>query len=288
MSGCGARCKYDGRLNTLVSTEELATHPEWRVFDCRHDLANPELGEQQYLEAHIPGARFAHLDRDLSAAKNGRNGRHPLPEARAFIGWLGKQGLKLADQVVCYDAGLGSMAARLWWMLRWAGHEQVAVLDGGFAKWRREGRPVSTEVSEVAAASYPGKARASLHASLPMVEKKLKRAALLDARAPARYRGEQEPIDPVAGRIPGAKNRFNNDNLTPEGTFKAPELLREEFEKILAGRNAGEVINYCGSGVAACHNALAMEIAGLPGSRVYIGSWSEWSADPTRPIARSQ
>ena len=274
-------------MNTLVSTDELAAHPEWRIFDCRHDLANPALGEQQYAEAHIPGALFAHMDRDLSAPKSGGNGRHPLPEARAFLSWMGRQGLKPTDQVVCYDGGPGAMAARLWWMLRWAGHETVAVLDGGFAKWQRESRPVTAEAIEVTAAAYPGKARASMLASLPLVEKKLKRAALLDARAPARYRGEQEPIDPVAGRIPGAKNRFNNDNLSAEGTFKNPQTLRAEFEAVLAGRNPADVINYCGSGVTACHNALAMEIAGLTGSRVYIGSWSEWSADPTRPISRS-
>jgi thiosulfate/3-mercaptopyruvate sulfurtransferase len=274
-------------MNALVSTDELAQHPEWRVFDCRHDLMNPAQGEQQYQDAHIPGALFAHLDRDLSAPKTGRNGRHALPEPKAFISWMGKQGLKLTDTIVCYDAGPGAMASRLWWMLRWAGHEQAAVLDGGLAKWQREGRPVTTEMPQIEAATYPGRARASMHASLAFVEKKLKRAALLDARAPARYRGEQEPIDPVAGRIPGAKNRFNNDNVNADGTFKQPELLREEFEKILSGRNSGDVINYCGSGVAACHNALAMEVAGLTGSRVYIGSWSEWSADPARPISRS-
>jgi len=274
-------------LNALVTTDELAQHPEWRIFDCRHDLANPALGEQQYLEGHIPGALFAHLDRDLSGPKTGGNGRHPLPEARALISWMGKQGLKPADTVVCYDGGPGAMASRLWWMLRWAGHEQVAVLDGGLAKWQREGRPLTAELPQVTAGSYPGKARASMHASLALVEKKLMRAALLDARAPVRYRGEQEPIDPVAGRIPGAKNRFNNDNISADGTFKRPELLRTEFESVLAGRNPGDVINYCGSGVAACHNALAMEVAGLTGSRVYIGSWSEWSADPTRPISRS-
>jgi thiosulfate/3-mercaptopyruvate sulfurtransferase len=274
-------------MNALVSTDELAQHPEWRVFDCRHDLMNPAQGEQQYQDAHIPGALFAHLDRDLSAPKTGRNGRHALPEPKAFISWMGKQGLKLTDTIVCYDAGPGAMASRLWWMLRWAGHEQAAVLDGGLAKWQREGRPVTTEMPQFEAATYPGRARASMHASLAFVEKKLKRAALLDARAPARYRGEQEPIDPVAGRIPGAKNRFNNDNVNADGTFKQPELLREEFEKILSGRNSGDVINYCGSGVAACHNALAMEVAGLTGSRVYIGSWSEWSADPARPISRS-
>jgi thiosulfate/3-mercaptopyruvate sulfurtransferase len=274
-------------VNALVSTDELAGHPEWRVFDCRHDLADPALGERQYQEAHIAGASFAHLDRDLSGALTGKNGRHPLPDARTFIGWLGRQGLKPSDSVVCYDSGTGTQASRLWWMLRWVGHEQVAVLDGGLAKWQREGRPVTAEVPSFAAATYAGKLRASMHASLALVEKKLKRAALLDARAPARYRGEQEPIDPVAGRIPGAKSRFCNDNISPEGTFKSAKELRAEFEKILSGRSPGEVINYCGSGVAACHNALAMEIAGLPGSRVYIGSWSEWSNDPTRPISRS-
>jgi len=274
-------------LSALASTEELAAHPEWRLFDCRHDLANPALGEQQYLEAHLPGALFAHLDRDLSAPRTGSNGRHPLPEARAFIAWLGRQGLKPGDTVVCYDAASGAMASRLWWMLRWVGHEQARVLDGGLAKWQREGRPVTAELPRFEPGTYPGKAKASMHASLAVVEKKLKRAALIDARAPARYRGESEPIDPVAGRIPGAKNRFNNDNLTPEGVFKTPELLRSDFEKILSDRNPGEVINYCGSGVAACHNALAMEIAGLTGSRVYIGSWSEWSTDPARPISRS-
>ena len=274
-------------MNPIVSTDELARHPEWRVFDCRHDLADPGLGERQYAEGHLPGALFAHLDRDLSGAKNGANGRHPLPEAKAFIAWMGRQGLKPTDTVVCYDSGPGAMAARLWWMLRWAGHEQAAVLDGGFAKWQREGRAVTADVPQVEAAAYPGKARASMHASLAYVEKKLKRAALLDARAAARYRGEQEPIDPVAGRIPGAKNRYNGENVTPEGTFKPAETLKREFLAVLGERSPADVVNYCGSGVAACHNALAMEIAGLSGSRVYIGSWSEWSADPMRPISRS-
>ena len=274
-------------MNTLVSTEELAEHPEWRVFDCRHDLANPELGAQQFGEGHIPGALFAHLDRDLSAPKTGTNGRHPLPEPKTFVSWLGKQGLQLTDQVVCYDGGTGAMAARLWWMMRWIGHEKVAVLDGGFAKWQRESRPVTADVQSVTTAAYPGRAKTSMVAYLSHVEKKLKRAALLDARAPMRYRGEQEPIDRVAGRIPGARNRFNNDNLSAEGVFKSPETLRAEFEAILLDRKPGDVINYCGSGVSACHNALAMEIAGLTGSRVYPGSWSEWSADPARPISRS-
>jgi thiosulfate/3-mercaptopyruvate sulfurtransferase len=183
------------------------------------------------------------------------------------------------------------MASRLWWMLRWAGHEQATVLDGGIAKWQREGRPVTAEVPQFEAASYPGRARASMHASLAFVEKKLKRAALLDARAPARYRGEQEPIDPVAGRIPGAKNRFNLDNISPQGTFKSPGELRADFQAVLSASGTqiapSEVVHYCGSGVAACHNLLAMEIAGLTGGRLFAGSWSEWIADPERPVETS-
>ena len=157
-------------MSALVTTEELAQHPQWRIFDCRHDLANPELGAQQYAEAHIPGALFAHLDHDLSAVKTDGNGRHPLPEAKKFINWLGKQGLKPTDQVVCYDGGPGAHASRLWWMLRWAGHEQAAVLDGGLAKWLREGRPVTVDVASFEAAPYAGKAKASMHASLAVVE----------------------------------------------------------------------------------------------------------------------
>jgi len=265
---------------TLVSTQQLADHLSgWRLFDCRHDLMKPGLGEQQYREAHIPGALFASLDRDLSAAKSGSNGRHPLPHFDAFVGWLGAQGLRHTDQVVCYDAANGSTAARLWWMLRWAGHKAVAVLDGGIAKWLKEGRSVDALVPRPARTTYPGKKSlptldaASLNASLTTLH-------LVDARAPARWRGEQEPIDPVAGRIPGAKNRFNMDNVNADGTFKSPSQLKEEFEKILQGRDS---VHYCGSGVAACHNLLAMEVAGLPGGKLYPGSWSEWIADPSRP-----
>jgi thiosulfate/3-mercaptopyruvate sulfurtransferase len=271
---------------TLVSTQELASHPEWRVFDCRHDLAKPDLGEEQYRQAHIPGALFAHLDRDLSAPKTGRNGRHPLPDRGAFIAWLGQQGLKPSDQVVCYDAGSGAIAARLWWMLRWIGHEAVAVLDGGLAKWFAEGRPVTAEVSRYARSTYPVKQAGAAAVDIEEVEANRERMLLIDARAPARYRGEQEPIDPVAGHIPGASNRFNSDNLSPHGTFKPASELKKDFLKIIGDRSPGEVVHYCGSGVSACHNVLAMEVAGLPGARLYAGSWSEWSADPKRPIAR--
>jgi thiosulfate/3-mercaptopyruvate sulfurtransferase len=273
---------------TLVSTQELAAHPQWRVFDCRHDLARPDLGEQQYREAHIPGARFAHLERDLSAAKTGDNGRHPLPDPGAFIAWLAQQGLEPSDQIVCYDAGNGAIAARLWWMLRWIGHDAAAVLDGGFAKWLAEKRPVTADVPRAAHRSYPVKhPLPSVAVDVGELEKHRDRMLLLDARAPARFRGEHEPIDPVAGHIPGAKNRFNADNVAPDGTFKSAEILKKEFLQILGDRPPWEIVHYCGSGVSACHNLLAMQIAGLTGGKLYAGSWSEWSADPKRPVATS-
>jgi thiosulfate/3-mercaptopyruvate sulfurtransferase len=272
---------------TLISTEELARHPEYRVFDCRHDLLKPDLGESQYREAHIPGALFAHLERDLSAPKTGGNGRHPLPNPEVFAAWLGRRGVKPSDQVVCYDAANGSMAARLWWMLRWMGHEAAAVLDGGLAKWLAEKRPVTAEVLRFPASNYsPSRAPHGV-VQVDEVQKRRSELLLIDARAPARYRGEQEPIDPVAGHIPGAKNRFNLDNVNSDGTFKTAKALRSDFLTIVGERAPEEVVHYCGSGVSACHNLLAMEVAGLPGGRLYAGSWSEWSADPSRPIAKA-
>ena len=197
---------------TVVSTATLAAHlsdPSWVVVDCRHNLKDAVCGRDQYLNGHIPGAVFVSLPNDLSGPRTAVGGRHPLPSLEIIAGTFGRLGISQGAQVVAYDQDTGPYASRLWWMLRWVGHEQVAVLDGGLAKWQREGRPVTAELPAFEAAPYPGKARASMHASLALVEKKLKRAALLDARAPARYRGEQEPIDPVAGRIPGAKNRFS-------------------------------------------------------------------------------
>ena len=272
---------------TLVSTAELAAHlSDWRIFDCRHDLMNPQLGEQQYRQAHIPGALFASLERDLSAPKTGKNGRHPLPDPEAFGAWLGRHGVNPGDQVVCYDASNGAMAARLWWMLRWIGHEAVAVLDGGMAKWTSEGRPLTADVPTFPSTDYPININEEAAVGARMVHRRLGQQLLLDARAPARYRGEQEPIDPVAGRIPGARNRFNMDNVAADGTFKPAEELRADFQRVLGGRAPHEVVNYCGSGVAACHNLLAMEIAGLPGGKLFAGSWSEWIADPARPQER--
>jgi thiosulfate/3-mercaptopyruvate sulfurtransferase len=273
--------------STLVSTGELAANLlKWRVFDCRHDLAKPDLGEELYRQAHILGALFAHLERDLSGRKTGKNGRHPLPEPQDFERWLEKTGLTPHDQAVCYDAGNGAMAARLWWMLRWIGHDNVAVLDGGFAKWVSEGRETTVDVPLFTPLNYPIKPRNDFAVDVRSVEKMLGNSLLLDARAPARYRGEQEPIDPVAGRIPGAKNRFNMDNVSAKGVFKDKDTLRKDFAAVLGNRAPSEVIHYCGSGVAACHNLLAMEIAGLKGGKLYAGSWSEWSTDPKRPQER--
>jgi thiosulfate/3-mercaptopyruvate sulfurtransferase len=271
-------------FNTLVSPSEVAAHlGEWRIFDCRHDLAQPDLGERQYRDSHIPGALFAHLDSDLSGPKNGRNGRHPLPAPDIFGAWLASQGVRNTDQVVCYDAANGAMAARLWWLLRWVGHDAVAVLDGGFARWTAEGRPVEAQIPQPRPTNFDVRLRADMSVPVDAIARSLRSRVLLDARAPARYRGEQEPIDPVAGRIPGALNRFNMDNVRGNGQFKPAEELRAAFEQALAGRPPGEVVNYCGSGVAACHNLLAMEIAGLPGGKLFAGSWSEWIADPARP-----
>jgi len=270
--------------STLVSTQELASRlGAWRVFDCRHDLMKPDLGAQQYRAAHIPGALFAHMEHDLSGPKTGKNGRHPLPDPDVFASWLSRQGIRREDQVICYDAVNGSAAARLWWMLRWVGHESVAVLDGGFAKWTKEGRPVDASVSQF----KPGLYSASKPSGAVSADTVLKSPLLLDARAPARWRGEQEPIDPIAGRIPGARNRFSAENVNADGTFKDAASLKKDFLSILGNQDPADVVHYCGSGVAACHNLLAMEIAGLPGGKLYPGSWSEWIADPSRPQEKS-
>lgn len=275
---------------TLVDTGALARHlddPKWRIFDCRHDLAQPALGVKQYLDDHIPGALFLHLDADLSAPRTGANGRHPLPDPQAFLARLGRAGLRRAHQVVVYDAGNGTMAARLWWMLRWVGHQSVAVLDGGYAKWAKEGRTVTGGLPDYKPTGFDGTpTAANVDAAYVAAHLGTGDTMLLDARAPARFRGEAEPIDAVAGRIPGAKNRFCTENLAADGLFKSADELRIEFASMLDGRDPREVVHYCGSGVAACHNLLAMEIAGLRGAKLYSGSWSDWISDPARQIAR--
>jgi thiosulfate/3-mercaptopyruvate sulfurtransferase len=275
---------------TLVTVEELAAHvddPEWCVFDCRHDLADPDKGERAYRASHIPNARFAHLDRDLAGAKTGRNGRHPLPDARAFADWVGRAGVNGRKQVVAYDDAGGAFAARLWWLMRWMGHRSVAVLDGGFGAWLAAGQPTTDQLPPVVPANFEGRPDASMIVDATWLEAHLDQPGfrLVDARSPDRYRGENETIDPVAGHIPGAVNRFFKTNLRADGRFESADRLKAAFEP-LTGVSPAEVVHQCGSGVTACHNLLAMELAGLAGGRLYPGSWSEWCSDLRRPISK--
>jgi thiosulfate/3-mercaptopyruvate sulfurtransferase len=278
------------KAELLVSTETLAAHlddPDWIVFDTRHDLANLEKGRQAWRAAHIPGAYFMHLDEDLSGAKTGRNGRHPLPSLADFASRMNRCGVAPGRQVVVYDDGGASFAVRLWWMLRWLGHDRVAVLDGGFAAWKREGRPLDTAVPVPREGRFvPAPAKgATVDAQYVAASLDDPAVNLIDARAATRFLGENETLDPVAGHIPGSHNRFWQHNLGYDGRFLSPEELHAEFLEVLGDADPALVVHSCGSGVTACHNLFAMELAGLGGSRLYPGSWSEWCSDPSRPVA---
>jgi len=277
-------------FSTLVACSQLADHlndPQWVIVDCRHQLSDVGYGEREYAKGHLPGAVFMHLDRDLSAAMTGRNGRHPLPDPRQLAEKLGAAGISRTTQVVVYDDDGGMYAVRLWWLLRWLGHDRVAVLDGSIRRWVQEGRSLTTEVPERAAKVFEIELRDRV-ATAAEVEANLGKNefVLIDARGPDRFRGENETLDPVGGHIPGARNRFFRDNLDEQGGFRAAAELRQQYLAVLAGTEPDQTIMYCGSGVTACHNLLAMEIAGLPGARLYAGSWSEWCSDPARPVAR--
>jgi len=276
----------------LITIEGLHRHladPTLVVFDCRYVLGQPGGGAEAYALGHIPGARFADTDRDLAGTPNGRNGRHPLPEPAAFGAWLGRNGVDATKQVVAYDYAEGFAAARLWWMLRhWLGHERAAVLDGGWEGWVAAGGAVTTELPLIAPTRFRARTNSEATVDTMYVQSHLHKPgmALVDARAGERFRGEVEPIDPVAGHIPGAKNRPFKDNLEASGRFKPQATLRAEFEALLGETRPEQVVHQCGSGVSAAHNLLAMEVAGLDGSRLYPGSWSEWCADASRPITR--
>ena len=278
-------------FNTLISPADLAARlgaPGLVVVDVRHDLGQPDAwGEAKHREAHIPGAVFAHLDRDLSGPKTGRNGRHPLPSPDACAAVFGRLGVDAGKQVVAYDQGNGAYASRLWWMLRWLGHDAAAVLDGGYDRWVREGRPVDADTPSPRPVRFAPRPVAA-PVTVGEIEAGLGRGSMLviDARGAERFRGDVEPLDPVAGHIPGAVNRPFTQNLGPDGTFKPAAALRADFGALLGGESPSKVVHQCGSGVTACHNVLAMEIAGLAGTRLYPGSWSEWCADPKRPVAR--
>ncbi len=279
-------------FTTLVSATTLQALIEQRqslvILDASFDLADVTAGERSYREGHVPGARYVHLDHDLSAPKTGRNGRHPLPPREAFAETAGRLGVTARTQVVVYDRQAAMFAVRAWWMLRWLGHDAVAVLDGGLAAWQQAGGTLDTAVASPAGlAPYPPRAPLVNSVDAASLLPRIGLARLIDARAPERFRGEVEPLDAQAGHIPGARNRFFKDNLDPDGRFKPAQQLRREFETLLAVRDPSQVVHQCGSGVTACHNLLAMEIAGLCGSALYPGSWSEWSSDPSRPVARA-
>ncbi|RMX18790.1 sulfurtransferase [Vandammella animalimorsus] len=267
------------------------------LIDCRFDLAQPEWGYAAYRKEHLPGAIYLSLDADLSAPLTGSNGRHPLPSPEAFAATLARIGVGSESQVVVYDQGVAMMAARLWWMLRWIGCRNVRVLDGGLAAWQAAGLPLAASGHALAQAQSPSEAepldvnlQSGMLRSAQQVLQALGQGAqiLLDARAEERFRGEVEPLDPVAGHIPGALNRPFMQNLMPDGRFKPASQLKREFEALLQGRPAEQLVHQCGSGVSAAVNMLAMEIAGLTGSSLYAGSWSEWVSDPSRPVATSQ
>ncbi len=259
------------------------------LLDCSFDLADPAAGERSYLQGHLPGAIYANLDRDLSGTKTGHNGRHPLRERDDYARWMGEVGITPERQVIAYDRQGSMYAVRAWWILRWMGHANVAVLDGGLPAWEQAGGELTSASAVISTASpYPTAAPGLPTLNAAQLQTQLgSDTVVIDARAPERYRGEVEPLDAVAGHIPGALNRFFKDNLQPDGRFKSTEQLRSEFEALLGRRAPSQVVHQCGSGVTACHNLLAMEAAGLGTAALYPGSWSEWSSDARRPMTRA-
>ncbi len=274
---------------TLVDVETLQAHlddPNWLVVDVRHQLSDTGYGEHAYAAGHVPGAVFLHCDRDLSGAMSGGNGRHPLPDPERLAQRLGDIGFGALTQVVVDDGAQGMIAGRLWWLLRWLGHDAVALLDGGLPAWQAAGGTLTSVVPTLLPRAFVTRPQdLSVNADYVLERLETPHMRLVDARGADRFRGENETIDPVAGHIPGAVNRCFKDNLLPDGRFKPAARLRAEWLAVLAGSPPDLVVHQCGSGVSACLNMVAMEVAGLPGSRLYAGSWSEWCADPGRPVA---
>ncbi|HWS77657.1 MAG TPA: sulfurtransferase [Thermomonas sp.] len=276
---------------TLVQPETLAVglaRPDLVIVDCRFSLLDPNAGEHAYLTSHLPGAAYAHLERDLSDMSPHGDGRHPWPPADLFTAKLSRCGIEPHHQVVAYDDGDGAIAARLWFLLRMLGHEKVAVLDGGWARWTALGLPVSSAPRAPAASHYRAVFDLSRLFDAHALQAHLDNGGMLvDARAPARFRGEEEPLDRIAGHVPGAVNRPYPSNLV-DGRFKSPMQLADEYRALLGDHAPDQVVMMCGSGVTACHNLLAMERAGLKGAILYTGSWSGWIADPSRPVATGE
>lgn len=281
-------------LIDAIQLARMLEQPDTLVLDVRYDLFNPAAGRQAYEQSHIPGAVFVELEKVMSGSKNGRNGRHPLPDRSAFIQSMRQLGMTPSTRVVVYDAANSMAASRLWWMLRWIGHTQIHVLDGGWAAWLEAGQVTDNQSMRFAepvhslAGAMPDDTPSAMPVySVEFIEAHLNdpQWRLLDARAPERYRGETEPIDPVAGHIPGALNWPNSRNLAANNRFRPAHELRADYLELLKDHPVDRLIHQCGSGISACHNLLAMEVAGLPGSALYAGSWSEWCSDSRRPIA---
>lgn len=280
----------------LISAKELQQQlhePNTVVFDVRHDLMNHRLGRQQYMQSHIPGAYFLDNEAELVGQCTGQNGRHPLPDLAAFTALMRQYQLNKHTKIIVYDASQAHMAARTWWLLRWAGFEHVMILDGGWQAWLEAGGITDNHLAlppvphHHAMVDRPQPLQPTIEAEQILQQLGAPRFTLVDARAAERYRGEKEPIDPVAGSIPSALNRPTSLNLQASGCFKSAEQLRLEFDELFINVPAETVVHYCGSGMTACHNLFAMELAGLKGSALYPGSWSEWIADPSRPRANS-
>jgi thiosulfate/3-mercaptopyruvate sulfurtransferase len=275
-------------FRTLVSVADLEANlfnAKWVVVDCRHDLMDFAAGFKAYMAGHIPNATFAHVEEDLSGEKTAQTGRHPLPRREDLVAIFREWGISNDSQIVAYDAQGGQYAGRLWWLARWLGHADVAVLDGGWQAWMAKTNWSSVEEADRALGSFAARSPLVEAVDAAAVLARAPDSLLVDARARERFEGQVEPIDPVAGHVPGAVNRFWQSNLVaPNGGFKSPEQLRGEFAQLLGGRRPEQVLQMCGSGVTAAHNILAMEHAGLAGSKLYAGSWSEWIRDPQRPV----
>ncbi len=283
--GGGNTMKY----TTLIDAAELTEHlhdPEWVIFDCRFDLAKPESGRERYIKGHLPNAFFLDIEEDLSTLPTGTNGRHPLPKPERLAAQLSHYGVGNDTQIIVYDDGSAMFAARLWWMLKWIGHEQAAVLDGGLEAWQEIHSELTEEIPNPRNGTFTLSVQ-NIHvdADYVLAHLDMPDVLLIDARSADRYRGEIEPHDPVAGHIPGAVNRFFGNNVVGN-RFKPVSMLHKEFTALLGEISPENVIHHCGSGVTACQNILAMEHAGLKGSKLYAGSWSEWCSDPKRPMVK--
>ncbi len=275
---------------TIISVEDLnknINNQDWFIFDCRFMLKEPEGGLQKFNQGHIPGAQFADMDKDLASPMTATSGRHPLPDPDQLIKILQSWGVNNSSQIICYDDMSGAFAARMWWLLKWLGHEDIAVLDGGLDKWTAAGLEIETKVKERTPGTFNGRANNDMWVDVEFVKNELSanKINLLDARSEERYTAKDTKTDPVAGHVPGAMSFPFSGNLSKQGVFLSKDQLRDRFASLMNNAEGKEIVNMCGSGVTACHNLLAMSVADLPMTKLFVGSWSEWIKDNSRPVA---